>query len=388
MDREFHIAVAIERTNGYARELIRGIADFAAAHENLYFHLIDPERIRRPHEDFDAFICRVDSDATAARLKSRGKPVIDLFCRKPYADFTAVRPDTAAIGRMAAEHFLERRFRNFAFCGFESLRFSNTRCAAYAAALAEHGFPVRVHSVPAVIRRTFRDEYQTKGTASAEADRVLLRKWLRGLPKPVAIFCCDDFRAHHVVELCRETGLAIPKEVAVLGVDDDPVLCTFSSPRLSSVNPDAYGIGRTAAETVAARLEGKRADAAIRIPPKGVIARTSTETYPLDPPWLSDAMVFIARNAKSGISASDVFRHIGLSHTTVQDAFRRTLGSAVQREIIAARLEEAKRLLSSTKLPVTEIARQSGFSDVCYFTRAFTRALRTSPLRYRQSQSN
>ena len=385
MDAKRQVAVVVERTNGYARELIRGIADFAGSHPEIDFRLFDPERFHlNRRAPADGYVCRVTSDAVARRLMRHGKPVVDLLCLRRRPGFAAVRPDVRALVGLAVAHFAERRFTRFAFCGFDTIHYSDIRRDAFADALRERGQAPEVYRTSAAVRRRFSVRYQTTGSIDAPPDIRELEAWLKALPKPIAVFCCDDFRAHQVANLCRTHGITVPNDVAVLGVDDDPVICTFSSPRLSSVDPNAFGIGRAAAESVIALMDGRAVADVTYVPPKGIAVRESSECYPLDPPWMSDALVFIRRQAANGISAADVFARLGLSHTTVQRAFRDVLKSSVQKEIIAARLDEARRLLVETDLSAVEVARRSGFAGVCYFTHAFTGAEKLSPLAYRQ----
>ena len=378
------VAVVIERTNGYARELIRGVADFAATREDIDFRLLEPETFDPRRDRYDGYICRVTSRALADRLARSRRPVVNLLLRWNRPSFASVRPDADAIGALAFGHFADRRFRRFAFCGVDSVVYSDLRRDAFLRAAAAHGAKVNCYKTPAALRRKYAAHYLIHGSVDTPPDADDLRNWLLALEKPVAIFCCDDSRAHQVLNLCRACGISIPDEAAVLGVDDDPVICTFSSPRLSSMDLNACGIGFAAAKRLCAILEGEAPGEPLFLPPKGISARASTDNYPVDPPWLSDAIGFISHNAVRGITAADVFARLKLSHTTVQKAFRRELGSSVQQEIIRIRLNEAKHLLAETRLSVTEIAAATGFSGAGYFIHAFTAAEGRSPLAYRR----
>ena len=202
----------------------------------------------------------------------------------------------------------------------------------------------------------------------------------------MGVFCCDDLRASQLAALCRELKLSVPDDIAILGVDDDPIYCMFSTPRLSSIDPGSVAIGRTAARTLADMLSDSSVAAHppnLTVPPKGIVKRTSTDTYPDAPPWFAEAMFFIRTNVAKGISASDVFRHVGYSRTLVERAFRRHISSSVQRKIAEARIDEAKRLLSSTHLTVKEIASLSGFSTLEYLAHAFMSETGLSPTVWR-----
>ena len=120
------------------------------------------------------------------------------------------------------------------------------------------------------------------------------------------------------------------------------------------------------------------------VPPKGVVSRASTDAYPNAPTWFADAIAFIRDNTAKGISASDVFRHVGFSRTFVERSFRKCLSTTVQKAIAEARIEETKRLLATTSLPVKEIAALSGFSTLEYLSRAFAAATGLSPSAWRE----
>jgi LacI family transcriptional regulator len=180
----------------------------------------------------------------------------------------------------------------------------------------------------------------------------------------------------------------IPSEIAVLGVDDDEMLCTFSSPSISSINPNAYGIGRKAAQTLSEMMNGRQTERTIRVNPGQIVTRASTEVFTIDPPWMSDALVFITKNVHKRISASDVYRHVKRSHTVVDQAFRDALGSTVSKEIAATRMRKAHRLVTSTNLPFAMISKLSGFASIQYFTRSFTATYGRSPMKVRDKANS
>lgn len=386
MEKNLRIAVAAERSSAYGRNFICGVAEVAEKHAEWNLTLIDPSQVAGKVADgYDGWICRVADVRTANALARCGCPVVDCLCAVPTPRFATVRTDAAAIGRLAAEHLLRRQFPNLAFCGYRRIAFSDRRRDAFADALACNGIRPAVYRPPLERNSRFGRDFLLGDRVESPPDAAALAKWLNRLPKPVGIFCCDDLRASQLLAACRALRLSVPDDVAILGVDNDPIYCTFSSPRLSSIDPDSVLIGQTAADTLARMLAGSepaRPDRAV--PPKGVVARASTDMYPAAPPWFAEALAFIRENAVKGISAADVFQHVGFSRTLVERAFRATISSSVQRQIADARIEEAKRLLSSTPLPVKEIARLAGFSTLEYLSRVFAAATGLSPTAWRE----
>ena len=382
------IAVAAERSSAYGRSFIRGVAEVAEQHPEWNLALIDPQHVASMADcGFDGWICRVADGRSAKALVQCKSPVVDCLCAVAEPKFATVKTDAEAIGRLAADHLLKRHFTNFAFCGYRRVAFSDRRRNAFASYLEGLGVRPAIYRPPLRRQNRFGRDFLLGDSVKSPPDMEDLAKWIARLPKPVGVFCCDDLRASHLATACRNLGLAVPADVAILGVDNDPIYCMFSTPRLSSVDPDATTIGRAAAETLSKMMEDKDSSShppAVVVPPKGVMARESTNTYPNPPRWFTDAVSFIHENATKGISASDVFHHVGFSRTFVERTFRENISSSVQRMIAEARIEKAKELLVSTSLPVKDIATMSGFSSLEYLSRAFAATTGLSPSAWRE----
>ena len=382
------IAVAAERSSAYGRGFIRGVAEIAEQHTEWNLVLIDPQHAAtKSSEGFDGWICRVADVRTAKALANCGSPVVDCLCAAPEPKFATVKTDAEAIGRIAAEHLIRHRFSNFAFCGYRRVAFSDRRRNAFATFLEKNGMRPSIYRPPLRRQNRFGSDFLLGDTVESPPDFKDLSNWLNRLPKPVGVFCCDDLRAFQLSMLCKSLGLATPDDIAILGVDDDPVYCMFSTPRLSSIDPDATAIGRTAFLTLLQMMTtARKASSApqLTIPPRGIVERESTNIYPNAPRWFADAVSFIHRNAVKGISASDVFKHIGFSRTLVEQVFRKNSSSSVQKMIAKTRLNEAKRLLDTTSLPVKEVASLSGFSTLEYLSRAFAAETGLSPSAWRE----
>ena len=386
--RTYRIGLLVERTRAFGRELCEGIITYAQDRDDWELRFLNLTDLRRRDvgERHDGFIARVTSERIARPLMATGRPVVDLYYEKPRPGFTIVKTHHETIGRLAAEHFLDRRFRNFAYCPYGGGRTSLYCRSAFIRRLRRAGFGCAVYAGEADISYDFDDSNLISDSIAPPKDAKRLEKWLRSLPKPTAVFCPGDLRAWQIADICRTAGINVPHEVAVLGLDNDLLICGSSRPMLSSIDPHSREIGRVAAETLAEMIEhGTPKKPVIRqVPPAGVVTRASSETAPVEPPWLADALVYIQRNAKRGISAADVFAALGRSHTVVTRAFRQTLGTTVQREIATTRLDIARRLLSTTEQSVTQIAALSGFSSVAYFMQSFSAAFGMAPGAWRR----
>ena len=367
----------------FGRQVLAGIGEAASAYDwdltcvstaDLKPHLVS---------SFDGLICNVHSRGLAAEIARHRRPVVNLLHLDDKLETVpSVRTDHLKIGQLAAEHLYERRFVNFAYCGCQGIAFSDLRGAAFLSALEKLGRSVSVYAFKS--RQT--TQYITSDRLVRSAsDAKSLTAWLRSLPKPIGIFCCNDERASGLAEVCQRIKLNVPSQVAILGVDNDTVIDYLSHPQISSIDPDAQAVGRTAVEMLADQFGNRksRSPKNIRtVPPKRLIARGSTEIFPVQPEWLAQALVFIHRNAAKNISATDVVRHVGYSHTFVQRAFREKLDSTIQREIARTRLAEANRLLSLGELKIGEIVKLCGFSSFQYFCNCYTSAFGHSPSQF------
>ena len=387
--RAKRIAVSVEHVRGWGRKVCEGIASFARGCPDWSLSMFeDGVSDKRELSRYDGFIWCVDNAWTAKKLVATGRPVVDLVNDGMYPGTISVGADHVLCGQLAARHFITHRMSNFAFCGWEGLRFSMAREDAFVRAIRHNRYSCQVYRSP---KRTMKDYVES----SVQRERLVLpldegaiRKWLKSLPKPVGIFCANDLRAWQVNEICRRSGIDVPRQVAILGADNDSVPCLFSNPTLSSVDTDTFGTGYRAAETLHAILSGahrSKDTVPVLISPVGVESRDSTAVYPVDPPWLATALGHIRSNVAKGLTASEIAEVAGRSYVAVEKAFKQKLGTTIQKEIMASRLETAQHLLAATHRPLADIAKLSGFRSVQYLCLCFQKQFGRSPLAYRQS---
>ena len=386
MKRAMRIAVQIETNRAHGRALLEGIADYALARTDWRLEAVEPNALTNPGSlrRFDGFIVRVMDDRTADALIRTRKPVIDTYGRNDRGPIPFIRLDDGAIARCAADCFAEHRYARCAFCGFKGLRFSEVRGDEFRKAVTAIGCSCAMYDGGG---SRLKETFVRKERMDETSDALALRRWLKSLPKPVAVFCCNDIRAFQLLKACADARIAVPHDVAVLGVDNDKVLCTFANPPLSSIDTNPFALGQTAAQMLDGLLETpKKTPAAATLhKPRRVVERTSTEFYPMKTQWLSDALVFIRRHLGDGISANDVIAHLGYSHTTVGKAFRAELGLSVQQEIIRQRRERACRLLKETSRTAADIAAECGYPSAQYFAHMFTEHFGITPDAWRKS---
>jgi LacI family transcriptional regulator len=285
--------------------------------------------------------------------------------------------DQVKIGEMAADHLMERGLQHFAYCDYArsfTNIWSEERQRSFANRLAQYGFSCSV----------FRPVHKT--TRQWSSVLTSLGKWLLSLPKPVGVMGANDRRAYHVLEACRTYQIQVPEQVAVLGVDNDEMLCQLSNPALSSIEQGAKQIGYQAAALLDRMMKSAKS-VALRhvIAPIEVVTRKSTDVLAIEDGVSSTAMSFIRSNAHRGIGVGDVVRAVGMSRSTLETRFRTAVGHTVHDIIRRAQLDHARHLVAESGLAMKEIAANSGFQSVQHMTSLFTRAYGSPPARYRKN---
>lgn len=377
------VAIVIEASNAYARGLLEGILRHVREHDPWTVFLPEHGRGTPPLAALakwvgDGVIARIETESTAKALGSLrrklGVPVIDVSAARLVADVPYVETDDAVIASVAADHFFERDFRHFAFLGDDRFQWSDNRCRAFVEAVAAKGHDV------AVFGRGRRRPVPADDDEAIEA-------WLAGLPKPVALLACYDIRGRQAIDACRRAGLAVPDEVAVLGVDDDDVLCGLASPPLSSVMPDAIGAGRRAAELLEQLMRREPLERSEwLLPPLGIAARQSTDVLAIDDPLVVAAVRQIRDRACDGIRVSDVARALKTTRRVLENRFTKRVGHTPHEEIARVQFRRVEQLLRETELSLATIAARAGFKHTEYMTVAFTKRHGLPPSRWRRQR--
>ena len=373
------IAIMVENSRAYGRAMIEGIAAYAQEMRDWILRPLTLEDAFTPHlRDFDGIIARIADDRLAERLSHAGLPVVDVFCQKPRPGIAGVDSDHRRIGQMARDFFLARGFANTAYCGIPGAAFSDIRGIAFATDTT--------HIYTRATKKPLDESQFYAERADLIPDMRQLKSWVRKLPRPIAVFCCNDLRAIQLQQVTRGLGLRVPEDLAILGVDDDTILCSFAEIPTSSINPNSRQVGYDAARLLRAMMIRKPANKLHRIRhvrPGRIIERTSTDFMPVDPPWLGNVLLHIERNMRRPITASEIFALSGRSSTFVENVFRDKLHTSVQAYITSVKMREAKRHLDNSNLRVSEIAYLCGYDSPAYFCRIFTSTFGASPRTYR-----
>jgi LacI family transcriptional regulator len=384
-----HIALMVDASRAYGRSICHGVARFAEGRDDwLILPHERPELSELPawmrKTRVDGIIAYIPNRKLFERIRSLGVCAVDVHgrCRSPL--IPVIESDALVIVRLALEFFLQSGFRHLAYCGFPGIFFSDQREEAFRAQTTLAGKLAHIYT-PAFLGRVGEDLYQfEKATVAHEAE---LAQWLASLPKPVAVLACNDIRGQQIINACREQKIRVPEEVAVLGVDNDEILCRLCRPTLSTIEPNAEKIGYMAAELIAAQLDGQRVEASYQLPPWRVVQRRSTDTVVADHPDVINAARLIRERGCADASVEQICEAVGASRSTLDKLFLTHLGRSVAGEMTRIRLQRSQRLLLDSDLTLAEIARQCGFSSATYFCRFFKRLTRQTPNAYRQAQS-
>lgn len=213
---------------------------------------------------------------------------------------------------------------------------------------------------------------------------VLMSQWLKSLPKPVGVFAWYDYPAREAIYACRQLGIRVPRDVAVLGVDNDELNCTLSDTPISSIDVNPTLIGYHAAKLIHQLINGKKPPAKpILIQPKGVVVRRSTDTLANAKPEVAKALQFIRDHATEGIRVSDVLHGVAISRRALEMELSRLLGRSPLQQIRHERIQRAKSLLLDTDLSILAIARSCGFRSASSFGNVYKGELGSSPAQFR-----
>lgn len=377
------IALLIESSRNYGRGILRGIAQYAHVHGPWSFfaqeralHSAIPDWLR--NWKGQGVIARIEDRRIGKTLSKLGCPVVDVLGSVRCEGIPGFDTDADAVARCAVDFLVRAGFRHFGYCGYRGIPFSDRRAAAFAEQLAERGQAVRVFSRP-----PSGSHIQAIEQHGLEMEKAIAA-WLRKQPKPLGLFACNDIRAQQVLNACREHEIKVPEQVAVIGVDNDDVLCSLCDPPLTSIEPDAERIGYQAAELLDRMMKGARPKSGItQIPPTRIVERTSTDVVPIEDEVTVQAVRFIRDHFIEGIAAKDVLRHVQRSRTDLEVRFRQWLKTSVRGEIQRRRMNRACQLLQQTEMSLDQIAENSGFATAAHLCRLFQRHFKQTPTQFR-----
>ncbi len=360
----------------YDHRIRQGIGQYARNHN---WHLTVDERSMIPRGwSGDGVLTVFDNRSDIVRyIRRLTLPVVDMGLYRPDIPLPRVVGDHERIGAMAAGHFADRGFRHTAWFSSAATPIQRLRLNGFLKACDKQRL------------QTPQKWIWEEACARSPDDWKRMRQWLRrcllNTPKPLAVFANNDYDASKVEDVCRSAGLGVPEEIAILGVDDNELICLNQPVPLSSIAHDLTRVGYEGASLLDRLIDGSPAPKKpILIPPTEVILRQSTDLTAVNHPAIRKALSFIKGTANRSFGIEEVAAAAGVSRSKLDRLFLEHLNRSTHDEVRRTRLESVKHLLLHTTLTVGDIARQTGFCHAQYLNNTFRRVESMPPRAYRK----
>lgn len=368
----------------YNKNLLRGITRYSKDHgpwtfckmPTYYRETIGIDGILKWAKEWEAdgIIGQFYNDEEVEKFTQANIPVIAQDFKERFTDIPNITGAYKETGRLGADYFLKKGFKNFAFYGFGNIVWSRERAEGFEERIQEAGFDVHYyeHKDSRAI-----DLWYYKPSA--------LSVWLKSLPKPIALMTCDDNQGHHITEAAKHAGIRIPEEVAVLGVDNDEMVCDLSDPPLSSIELDSEKSGYEAARLMEQMINEKICYAPdIIVKATQVVSRHSTDIFASKDKYIVNALKYIHGNLDKNLKVDQVLKEVPLSRRSLEKRFILTTGYPVYEYIYNQRIEKFTQKLLETDMTIFEIALDLGLSDSKNIARQFKQIKGLTPMEYRK----
>ncbi|WP_099463801.1 MULTISPECIES: AraC family transcriptional regulator [Parabacteroides] len=376
------ILVLTDFSSGYSRRLLEGIIRYSREvgpwsfiRMPLYYLMMNGEN------GVVDFAKRWKADAIIAQLRdvnidlfrSLDIPIIVQNYRHRNKNISNLTGDYYETGVLAADFFLGKGFRHFAYYGYKNAIWSRERALGYKERIEKHGYTCNM--------------LENKNPDNKEwlYNTEDMGKWLEALPKPTALFACDDFYALQISETCNIYNISIPDDIAILGVDNDTLLCNLSTPTLSSIVLDVENGGYQAAKLLDQYIKNEQKEAFnIVVKPLYIENRASTDKYAVSDPHVKIVLDYITNNYNNKISVSDLVNLVPLSRRILEKKFKDQIGTSIYQCVLDHRINHFTKLLLTTNLHLPDAAIQVGFDDYKNVSRIFRKYKSMSPAEYRK----
>lgn len=383
MSKTRRVALLLDMARPYQRKMIRGVAAYAreVRRWSLYveYEMLDklPDlRAWRGHGIITAFGERRIAEA----VRGLKIPVVGVeggyAWYEPESRIPYFATNDEAVARMAAEHLLGQGFRRLAYCGMPRSRYnvwSQRRARAFRQAAREAAVPCSLYVGRTLSTRKWIELQQG------------LTTWLRSLPKPVGIMAANDARARHILEACHTLGVRVPDEVAVIGVDNDELMCELTEPPLSSIEQGARQVGYFAARLLDQMISGRKPKQITNfVAPERVVCRQSTDALAIADQDVATAVRFIRAHACEHIRVADVLDAVGVSRSTLDAHFRQVMGRTMHDEIQRTLMSRAQELIATGEWTLKQVAAKAGFAHIQHMTNMFRQRLGQTPSEFQR----
>ncbi len=373
------MALLVETSLSSGQDILMGVGQYMRAHTQWAVYA-QPHDLSQPPPGWfenwegDGIIARLQSGEVLHAVRDKGVPVVDVLGVEHIEEIPLVHVDNSAISEMAAEHLLDRGFREFAYFGLKNEYWSIERQRGFSEYLLAKDFSCNNLTLS---RRTLE---QTSWESLVDRAAV----WVETLPSMVGIMLCSDVRGLLLQEACRKAGRIIGQNVALIGVGNDRTLCELSNPPLTSVEANHVSVGYEAAALLDRMMAGEPPpESPILVKPLFVGMRSSTDFLAIDDAATAKALHYIRNNSDKPLKVDQVAKYAGLSRSVLQRRFQMFFSRTVLEEITASRIHRAIELLRQTDLSVEIVAEKTGFGSAQNMGRIFRKNMHESPQKYR-----
>lgn len=380
------ILLLIDYSSEFSRKLLRGLVQYSQENGPWIFYrlpsyykmlhgkqgVIEWVKERKP----DAIIAQWDHEGSNL-LRDLNIPIILQNYKKRSDYFSNLTGDYIGTGRMAARYFIEKKFKNFAFYGNKGVLWSRERAEGY------------MEEIQKVGGNYFYFESDRLNENEWGNNHIKLDGWLTSLPKPIALFACDDRFALEVSEICKINNINIPDEISLMGVDNDELICNLSDPPISSIVLEVEKGGYEAGRLIHKQIrENKSIPFNIVIDPIKVEERKSTDKYNIENKYILTVVQHIEGNFHTDLSIDALTQLVPLSRRNLELKFKKELGTTIYQFLLKCRVDHFAKLLVNTDRSLFDIALECGFNDSKNISRVFKRIKGITPTEYRKQNSH
>lgn len=379
----YKIILLLDFAEEYSKCLLKGISKYSADHGHwsfcrmpLYYRetlgvkgILNWAKDWKAHGIIGQLYNEMENDLYQSPI-----PVIAQDFKERFRFIPNITGQYRETGKLGAEYFLNKGYSHFAFYGFNNIVWSRERAEGFEFAVNQAGFHVH-----------YFEHKKARSTDLWYYKSNSLSKWLKSLPKPIALMACDDNQGVHITEACKQNNIRVPQEVAVLGVDNDVMLCELSDPPLSSIELDIERAGYDTARAMDLMITGRaKFYRDILVPPLKVVTRNSTDIYASQDDYVAIVLDFIHKNVDQNLLVDQIVKEVPMSRRSLEKRFVEITGLPIYKYIFKLRIEKLAQKLVSSELSVFEIALEMGLPDSKNISRQFRQVMGCTPLEYRK----
>ena len=373
-------------TEQFAYRFLRGILDYSRRTEPWVVCKMPPAFKRQLGLEgvvswaktwkADVVIAQFDPEDDVTIFKKNGIIALAQDYVSKFSQIPNITGEYDKTGRMAAEHFLKKKFENFGFFGYNGVCWSDERYEGFRKAIIEAGYGENLHLYD---RQNIDNMWYY--------DQSCLHEWLISLPKPIAIMACDDNQGNMLIQACHVCGFKIPFDVAIIGVDNDEILCSMSEPAMSTINVDIERGGYDTAAMVDRMVNDPSYEGEdVTLQTLKVVERVSSSLFASNDPSVLKALRYILANIDHRISVTDILEQVPMSRRLLEQRFKQMTGVTIYNYISVHRIERFAQLLLSSNDSVSDIAARLDEFDTKSISRRFKALKGCTPMEYRKKK--